>query len=114
MNAIVSVTDTWAIGNNGQLIVKNPIDMQFFKTMTQNKCVIYGTNTSKQFKNGMLANRHNIIVTTRKNYSNPNISIAHSIKEAIAMARKNHDTNDIFIIGGASIYNQTINYREHI
>jgi dihydrofolate reductase len=58
-----------------------------------------------------LPNRTHIIITRQKNYKVENCIVVNSIKEAIDASPKNED---IFIIGGAEIYNQSIDFADKI
>lgn len=63
-----------------------------------------------------LPNRTNIVVTKKQNLSSLNghdIRIAHSIDEAIALAQS-LDREEIFIFGGAQMYQQSMQYIEKL
>lgn len=108
MKAIVAIDNSWGIGNNGNLLFHIKKDMEFFRKMTTNKVVVMGRKTLDSLPNGEpLKNRINLVITSNKSYkSHDNIIFGdiHEINEEI----KKYDTNDIFIIGGASIYKQFI------
>lgn len=97
-----------AIGRNNELGFKNkllwdiPEDMKHFKTYTMGKVVIMGRKTYASIGKE-LPGRRNIIVSSL-NASNIGIS-AHSIESALSVE---HCYNELVVIGGASIYNQTI------
>ena len=109
MNAIVSVTKTWGIGLNNKLLIHNPKDMQFFKNKTTGGCIICGKTTFESFPNGALPNRLNIVIS-HTTINNPSIHIANSIYDAINIAHKYYDTNNVWVVGGTSIYEQMLPY----
>ena len=110
MNCIVAVDSNWAIGYKNNLLVSIPADMRFFKNETTGKVVVMGKNTLESFPGGKpLANRTNIVVGLEKDYKVPGATVVNSIEEALE-AVKEYDTNDVYIIGGGSIYKQFLQY----
>ena len=106
MKCIVAVDSNWAIGKNNKLLVSIPADMRFFKEQTMGKVVIMGRATLESFPGGKpLKGRVNIVVTRDPKYYVPDAIIVHSVKEAAAAAAA-YPTDDVFVIGGASIYRQ--------
>lgn len=110
MNAIVGVDKNWAIGNKGKLLVSIPNDMKMFRNETTGKVVIYGRKTLATFPNGMpLKNRVNIVLTTDPSFSAGDAIIVHSVEEALE-AVKSYPTEDVYVIGGDSVYRQFLPY----
>ena len=110
MNCIVAVDNNWAIGYKNNLLVSIPADMRFFRDTTIDKVVVMGKNTLESFPGGKpLAKRTNIVVALEKDYKVPGATVVNSIEEAIE-AVKDYDTNDVYIIGGGSIYRQFLPY----
>ena len=110
MNCIVAVDNNWAIGYKNNLLVSIPADMRFFRDTTIGKVVVMGKNTLESFPGGKpLAKRTNIVVALEKDYKVPGATVVNSIEEAIE-AVKDYDTNDVYIIGGGSIYRQFLPY----
>ena len=106
MKCIVAVDSNWAIGKNNKLLVSIPADMRFFKEQTMCKVVIMGRATRESFPGGKpLKGRVNIVVTRDPKYYVPDAIIVHSVKEAAAAAAA-YPADDVFVIGGASIYRQ--------
>ena len=106
MKCIVAVDSNWAIGKNNKLLVSIPADMRFFKEQTMCKVVIMGRATLESFPGGKpLKGRVNIVVTRDPKYYVPDAIIVHSVKEAAAAAAA-YPADDVFVIGGASIYRQ--------
>ena len=91
-----------------------PEDLKRFKTITLNHPVIVGKNTFLSFKKP-LANRLNIVVSStlkQEQQDHPNVIVVSSIDEAIDYCKSkdisSYKNDEVFIIGGAKIYNQTI------
>lgn len=109
LSLIVAAAENNAIGKNNDLIWHLPTDMKYFKDTTTGHCVIMGRKNydSIPLKYRPLSNRTNIIVTRQKDFTAPGCIVAHSLEEAISRAKKIEDV-ELFIIGGADIYAQSI------
>lgn len=110
MKAIVAVDKNWAIGNKGKLLVSIPSDMKRFREITTGKVVVLGRKTMATFPNGMpLKNRTNIVLTTDTSYKAGDAIIVHSIEELLEEL-KNYNSDEVYIIGGDSVYKQMLPY----
>lgn len=110
MNCIVAVDENWAIGYKNELLVRIPADQKFFRQETTGKVVVLGRKTLETFPQGRpLPNRTNIIVSTKQDYQVKDAIVVHSIEELLEELKK-YDTNDVYIIGGDSIYRQMLPY----
>lgn len=110
MNLIAAVDRHWAIGYKGKLLNSIPEDMKFFRETTTNKVLIMGRKTLESFPNGLpLKNRVNIVLSRQKDYKVRDAIVVHSVEEALAKAAGYND-EDVYVIGGASIYEQFLPY----
>lgn len=110
MNLIVAVDKNWAIGNQNKLLVSIPADMKFFRETTMNKVVVMGRKTLESFPNGLpLKKRTNIVITRDKKYQVKDAIVVHSVEEAVEELKK-YDEEEIYVIGGESIYRQMLPY----
>ena len=108
MNLIENVDINWAIGKNNQLLVKIPADMKFFRETTTGKVVVMGRKTLESFPNGQpLKNRTNIVLTHDRNYRVADAIVVYSMDELHEELKK-YPSEDIYIIGGESIYRQLV------
>jgi len=98
------------LGKNNEILWKLPADMKHFKEITLGHPVIMGRKTFKSIGKA-LPNRKNIIITRDKNYKAENIEIAHSLEEALKLFQTN---GEIFIIGGAEIYKQAMEFADKL
>ena len=108
MNLIAAVDKNWGIGINNKLLVSIPEDMKFFRQTTTGKVVVMGRKTLESFPNKKpLKNRVNIVLTSDKNYQADGAVVVHSIDELHEELKK-YDSEDIYVIGGESIYRQLV------
>ena len=117
---IAAVDNKLGIGlNNDMPWGRIKEDLQFFKSMTNNSTVIMGRYTFESIKSVPLPNRCNIIITRNKeikeseNNGATSLIYKNSLEDALffALKEKNHE---IFIIGGAQIYQQSICYADKL
>lgn len=113
--AVVAVDQNWGIGYKNNLLAHIPEDMKYFKELTTGGIVIVGRKTYDSFPNKPLPNRHNIVITNSSSFDN---SVEHTdmkgIKEWLSIAKAEHSEKNIFIIGGASIYKELLDYCDYI
>jgi dihydrofolate reductase len=110
MNLIVAVDKNWGIGCNNQLLVSIPADMKLFRETTSGKVVVMGRKTLESFPNGLpLKNRTNIVLTNNRDYKVKDAIILHSVDEVLEELKK-YEQEDIYIIGGESIYRTFLPY----
>ena len=104
MKLIAAVDNNWAIGYKNQLLVSIPSDMKQFRQKTTGHIVVMGRKTLESFPGGLpLKNRLNIVLTSNRNYQVKDAVIVHS-EEELKEELKKYDTDEIFVIGGESIY----------
>ena len=115
ISIIVAVSENLVIGKDNTLIWHLPTDMKFFKDKTNGHCIITGRKNYESIpeKFRPLPNRTNIVITRQQNYSAPGAVVVNSIEEAIEKAKATND-EEIFIIGGAEIYKQSLRYVNRI
>ena len=110
MNLIAAVDNNWSIGNKGRLLVSIPSDMKFFRQTTTGKVVVLGRKTLETFPGGQpLKNRTNIILTGNPDFKVKDAIVVHGM-EALLDELKNYPSEDIYIIGGESVYRQLLPY----
>ena len=110
MNLIVNVDKNWAIGYGGKLLVSIPEDMKFFRSETTGKVVVLGRKTLATFPGGMpLKNRTNIILTRNPEFTAKGAAVCHSVEETLEELKK-YPSEDVYIIGGDTIYRQFLPY----
>lgn len=112
MNIIVSVDKKWGIGNKGKLLVSIPRDKKLFREETTGKVIIMGHNTLLSLPGAQpLAGRKNIVLSRDKSLSIKGATVLNSVDACIDYLRKNNiKDNDVFVIGGESVYNDFLPY----
>lgn len=110
MNLIVAVDEKWGIGRNNDLLVKIPADQKFFRMETTGHVVVMGRKTLDSFPQGLpLKNRTNIVLTRDKSFNRADTIVVHS-KEELLEELKKYTSEEIYIIGGQSIYELMLPY----
>ena len=112
MNLIAAVDKNWGIGLKNQLLVRIPEDMKHFRNLTFGNVVVMGRKTLESFPGGQpLNDRTNIVLTKDNDYQVKNAVIVHDMEELFAELKK-YKQEDIFVIGGESIYRQLLDQCE--
>ena len=107
---IVAVDKNWAIGNKNKLLVSIPADMKFFRETTVGKVVVMGRKTLESFPGGQpLKKRTNIVLTKDPNYQVKDALVFHDVENLLEELKKYPD-EEIYVIGGESIYRQMLPY----
>lgn len=104
---IAAVAQNNCIGQENKLPWHIPEDLKNFKRLTTNKIVLMGRKTWESIpeKFRPLPQRTNIVISRQKNLIVPNgVQLFSSIDEAISA----HQNEEVFVIGGAEIYNQAM------
>lgn len=99
------------IGADNKLLWHLPTDLKHFKEITTEHPIIMGRKTYESIGKP-LPNRTNIVVSRKKDWFEEGILIVGSLKEAIKFAKKMDE--NIFIIGGGNIYEQTIDIADKL
>lgn len=106
---VVAMSQNRAIGKDNQLLWHIPDDLQHFKRITQGGVIVMGRKTFESLPR-LLPNRTHIVIT-RKPIKYEGVVMAHSLQDAILLAKAYahaKQQNKIFIIGGGEIYNQSL------
>ena len=108
MNLIAAVDKNLALVSNNKLLVSKPADIKFLRETTTGKVVVMGRKTLESFPNGQpLKKRVNIVLTHDKNFKAGDAIIVHSMEE-LREELKKYPSEDIFVIGGETIYKQLL------
>ncbi|WP_276624297.1 dihydrofolate reductase, partial [Syntrophomonas wolfei] len=110
MKAIVAVDLNWGIGYKGNLLQRIPEDMKFFQQMTLGKVLIMGRETFESLPGKEpLKDRINIVLSKNEEFNNEKVIICRTLTE-LFMELKKYDLDNVFVIGGESIYTQLLPY----
>ena len=114
ISIIAAVAKNRAIGFKNKLIYWLPNDLKRFKALTTGHTIIMGRNTYLSLPKGALPNRRNIVLskswqkgnhTSQLSVLNSQFEVYPSLEEAL---RHCAPDEDIYIIGGASVYKQAL------
>ena len=112
VSLIVAMDEAGVIGRDNALPWRLPDDLKRFKALTLGKPVLMGRKTFESIGKP-LAGRRMIIVTRDPDYKITGCVTAHSIRDAIELARDQGET-ELFICGGAEVYAQTLELAERL
>jgi len=108
ISIIAAVAKNYCIGKDNKLPWHIPEDLKHFKKITDGKIVLMGRKTFESILDYIkkpLPNRKSIVITRNLNYKAPaDVEIFNDIQKAI----NKYPNKEIFVIGGAGIYQQTI------
>ncbi len=107
VSCIVATAKNNVIGKNNDIPWYLPADLKYFKKTTINHHIIMGRNCYESIGKP-LPKRTNVILTRNPFFLVSNCYVTHSIEEALKIA-KNNGEEEAFIIGGAQIYQQSMN-----
>ena len=110
ISIIAAVAKNRAIGYQNKLIYWLPNDLKHFKALTTGHTIIMGRNTFLSLPKGALPNRRNIVLShSQKAFEN--CDVYASLEEALQHCTPDED---IYIIGGASVYRQALKIADRL
>ena len=113
--SILSADNKWGIGKRNGLLFSLPLDMKFFRTTTSGHVVAMGENTLLSFPNSKpLKNRTHIVLSADPTHNYEGVINVHSFEDFLKAIKEKALNEDVYIIGGASIYNQMIPYVDKV
>lgn len=101
MTLILVMDNDCAIGKNGGLLCRLPVDMKNFKETTAGSCVVMGRKTYASFPKGPLPDRENIVLS--KSVENIEGCTVFSDIDKLLEYVSNLGKK-VFVIGGGEIY----------
>ena len=108
ISIIAAVAKNNVIGKRNALPWYLPEDLKRFKKLTAGHTVLMGRKTFESIMTKLgkpLPNRKNVVITRDKNYQVPaGVVLFNDVVSALESLK----AEDVFIIGGGEIYNQTI------
>lgn len=103
LSLIVAIGKNNELGKDNQLLWHLKGDLAFFKEKTMGHTIIMGRKTFESLPK-MLPNRKHIIISRNEKYLIDGALILHSEEDALEYIKNSSD--ECFIIGGASIYQE--------
>ena len=115
IRSILNCDKNWGIGKRNGLLFSLPLDMKFFRETTKGHVVAMGENTLLSFPGSKpLKNRTNIVLSADPTHNYEGVRNVHSFEEFLKAIKDYSESEDVYIIGGASIYHQTLPYVEEV
>lgn len=108
---IAAVGQNRELGKENQLIWDFPQDLKFFKEQTKGHTIVMGRKTFDSLP-GMLPGRHHVVISRSHPELPESVEVFASI-DSFMEAYKDKD-EEIFIIGGGSIYAQFLPYADRL
>ncbi len=112
VSAIVATAHKNAMGRNNDIPWYLPADLKYFKSVTMNHHIIMGRKTFQSIGRP-LPKRTNIIVSRQPFFIASGTIVCPSIEQALEIAYDN-DEKEVFIIGGAQIYEASMEYWDRL
>lgn len=112
LKILVAFDENRVIGKNNALIWHLPADLKRFKALTTGHVIIMGRKTFESIGRP-LPNRTTIVISRQQDLKIEGVILAHSVEEAILKA-KSISRDDIFIVGGAEIYQLSLPLADQI
>ncbi len=111
ISMIACVGKNLELGKNNDLIWHLPNDLKYFKEVTNGKIVVMGKNTFKSLPK-VLPNRKNVVLNFKDDPEvfPKEVEVCNSVFEVLEKYKDYLE--EVFIIGGASIYKQFLEYAD--
>ena len=105
ISLIAAMSENRVIGVQGRLPWHLPADIANFRMVTQGKKFVMGRK-SYEAEDKLCSDAGNVIITRQEKYKvAKGDKTAHSLQHALELL---HDEKEIFVLGGAEIFNQAI------
>ena len=113
--SILNCDKKYGIGKRNGLFFSLPLDMKFFRETTQGHTVCMGENTLLSFPGSKpLKNRTNIVLSQDPTHNYEGVINVHSFEDFLRAMKQAEINDTVFVIGGASIYRQTLPYVDEV
>ena len=97
------------------LLFSLPLDMKFFRETTKGHTVCMGENTLLSFPGSKpLKNRINIVLSQDPSHNYEGVANVHDFHEFLKTIKERSLKEDVYIIGGASVYRQTLPFVDKV
>ena len=110
MNVIVAVDQNWGIGLQDQLQFCIKADLRHFRSLTVQRTVILGRKTLQTFPGGVpLKDRTHLILSRQTDLHIAGAEVFSNVSDLLERC-KSVLPDDLFVIGGASVYQLLLPY----
>ncbi len=109
---VAAVAQNGTIGADGGLPWRLPADLRRFKSLTMGHTMIMGRKTYESIGRA-LPGRRTIVVTRDRRWTAPDVTVAHSVDQAIDLAGAGAPST-VMVVGGGEIYRQTMHRADRL
>ncbi len=113
--SILNCDKEYGIGKKNGLLFSLKEDMRYFRNTTLNHVVAMGENTLLSFPGQKpLKNRVNIVLSQDPTHNYEGVINVHTFDDFLKKVNEFAKKEDVYIIGGASMYRQTLEYVDYV
>ena len=113
--SILNCDKEYGIGKKNGLLFELKEDMRYFRKTTLNHVVAMGENTLLSFPNQKpLKNRTNIVLSSDFTHNYEGVINVHDFQQFLNVVDNYSKREDVYIIGGASMYRQMLPYVDYV
>lgn len=113
--SILNCDKEYGIGKKNGLLFSLKEDMRYFRNTTLNHVVAMGENTLLSFPGQKpLKNRVNIVLSQDISHNYEGVINVHTFEDFLKKVNEYAKQEDVYIIGGASMYKQTLEYVDYV
>lgn len=115
IKSILCVDNKYGIGKKNGLLFSLPTDMKFFRDTTRGHTVFMGENTLLSFPGSKpLVKRVNVVLSQDVTHNYEGVVNVHDFNEFLLKMKEYSKDDVVYVIGGASIYKQTLPYVDEV
>ncbi|MCQ2799069.1 MAG: dihydrofolate reductase [Bacilli bacterium] len=115
IKSILCVDNKYGIGKKNGLLFSLPTDMKFFRDTTRGHTVFMGENTLLSFPGSKpLVKRVNVVLSQDVTHNYEGVENVHDFNEFLLKMKEYSKDDVVYVIGGASIYKQTLPYVDEV
>ena len=112
---ILNCDERFGIGKRNGLLFSLPKDMAFFRKTTLGHTVVLGENTLLSFPGQKpLPKRKHIVLSQDLSHNYDGVENVHTWDDFLNAIKKELAHDDVYVIGGASIYRQLLPYCDEV
>lgn len=117
INMIAAVSLNGVMGKNNQLPwnYDYPEDLKFFRQMTVNKTIVMGKKTLQSIGRALPKRKNIVISNNPETEKNPELwTGVEEVSNSLRSTLQQHQTEEMWLIGGAGIYSEGLQYADTI
>lgn len=112
LSLLLAASENNVIGKDNRLPWHLPQDLKYFKNLTWGLPILMGRKTFDSIGKP-LPGRKSVVITRQTGWRHEGVEVVHSIGDAIKAAEA-YGAREIFVIGGAEIFNTALPVAERI